>query len=265
VLITAVAKSPTGFRGQDVLVKVDSQPFQPAAALSPASAMPLDVILVIDCSPSASRSPLWRSEMQAIPEFLSSLSRSTSQLRVGVVEFAERPALLQPLTADRAAAISALQQLSPVHGGTALYDGMVNAVTGLQQSKRSATRRVIVVLSDGDDNQSHSSREAVIAAAQRESVVIFGILPQPQNVGRGAGIMNDLTAETGGTLFSPPGSKDMGRMFESLASELGLQYFAKLPLPSSQKAIHRLEWKSAVKSMEIHGASAVVTPVAAQP
>jgi Ca-activated chloride channel family protein len=103
---------------------------------------PVSIVLVLDASGSMKKGAAQvvaaaRSFVQALPE----------QDSLGVMQFADKAVLLQDLSTQRAASLDAIDQYQAA-GGTALYDALVDTLARL---KRADGRRVVVLLTDGRD------------------------------------------------------------------------------------------------------------------
>jgi len=112
-------------------------------------------------------------------------------------------------------------------GGTALYDALYFACRDkLQLDKpRYRFRRAVIIVSDGDDNQSRVSRDQALEMAQKADAVIYSI---STNISRiesdGDKVLKYLSAETGGQAFFPFKAEDLAQSFENIANELRHQY-----------------------------------------
>jgi VWFA-related protein len=101
-----------------------------------------------------------------------------------------------------------IEHVAPQHApgeGTAIYDAIQEACKQMGDPDRNQpARRVLVVISDGDDNQSHVSRLQATAEAVRSGTVIFGMfaVPGPYLSGPGEKVMEDLAKQTGGETVS---------------------------------------------------------------
>src|SRR6185503_19249778 len=94
-----------------------------------------------------------------------------------------------------------------------------------QDQPKHKFRRAIVIVSDGDDNQSHYTRDQALEMAQKADVVIYGISTNISKIeSDGDKVLKYLTAETGGRAFFPFKVEDLEVSFENLASELRHQY-----------------------------------------
>jgi VWFA-related protein len=133
-------------------------------------------------------------------------------------------------------------------GGTALYDAIYTASeqllnkSPLPQETNPDVRRVLVVISDGDDNSSNRSRGAAVEAAQRAGVIIYAISTSTQWIsideekdpskrinrkyekGEGDHVLEQLATETGGRAFFPYRIDDLGQSFLDIGDELRHQY-----------------------------------------
>ena len=103
-------------------------------------------------------------------------------------------------------------------------------------------RRVLVVISDGDDNSSNRSRGAAVEMAQRAGVIIYAISTSTQWInedeqtdpskrinrkfqkGEGDHVLEQLAVETGGRAFFPYRVDDLGQSFLDIGDELRHQY-----------------------------------------
>jgi VWFA-related protein len=112
-------------------------------------------------------------------------------------------------------------------GGTALYDAIYQACKEkfLKDRPDHPTRKAIVVVSDGEDNQSEVSRAQAIEMAQRAEVIIYAISTDDTGlVLRGDKVLSQLAEATGGRAFFPFKMKDVARSFSAIEDELRSQY-----------------------------------------
>ncbi len=112
-------------------------------------------------------------------------------------------------------------------GGTALYDAIYRACRE-KLSKDAGdhpVRRAIVVVSDGEDNQSEVSRAKAIEMAQRSEVIIYAISTDDSGlILRGDKALQQLADATGGRAFFPFKMKDIKNSFAAIEDELRSQY-----------------------------------------
>jgi Ca-activated chloride channel homolog len=112
-------------------------------------------------------------------------------------------------------------------GGTALYDAIYHACKDKFLKDRSdhPVRKAIIVVSDGEDNQSEYSRAQAIEMAQRAEVIIYAISTDDSGlVMRGDRVLEQIADATGGRAFFPFKMKDITHSFAAIEDELRSQY-----------------------------------------
>ena len=112
-------------------------------------------------------------------------------------------------------------------GGTALYDAIYRACREKLSADRGdrPVRRAIIVVSDGEDNQSEVSRALAIEMAQRAEVIVYAISTDDSGlILRGDKALQQLADATGGRAFFPFKMKDIKNSFAAIEDELRSQY-----------------------------------------
>jgi Ca-activated chloride channel homolog len=143
-----------------------------------------------------------------------------------VASFDTAAELVTDLTDDIPALDKAVQSLRP-GGGTALYDAIFFASRDklMQDQPLYKFRRAMVILSDGEDNQSRYTRDQALEMAQKADVTVYTI---STNISRiptdGDKVMRYFAAETGGQAFFPFQASDLNQSFENISNELRHQY-----------------------------------------
>jgi len=184
--------------------------------------LPLRLAVLIDTSNSIR--DRFRFQQEAAVEFINSVVRP--QDRAIVVSFDTGPELISDLTADTTKLAQAVRSLRP-GGGTSFYDAIYYACHDkLQQDQpRDKYRRALIVLSDGDDNNSRFSRDQALEMAQKADVVIYAISTNNSGMEKdGDKVLRYFTRETGGLVFFPFKVQDLSQSFENIANELRHQY-----------------------------------------
>ncbi len=187
------------------------------------SDLPLRLAILVDSSNSI-RERLKFIQESAI-EFLNSVMRP-EQDRAAVISFDTVPEIQANLTGNLDHLTRVIRQLR-AGGGTALYDAIFLACRDKlgQDQPRHKFRRAIVLLSDGDDNQSRYTRDQALEMAQKSDVVIYTI---STNISKaetaGDRVLKYYAAETGGVAFFPFRAEDLSQSFENIANELRHQY-----------------------------------------
>jgi VWFA-related protein len=112
-------------------------------------------------------------------------------------------------------------------GGTSFYDAIYYTCRDKLMLDRPMHkfRRAMVVLSDGEDNNSHYSRDQALEMAQKADAVIYTISTNITRVETdGDKVLKYFAQETGGLAFFPFKVQDLEQSFENIANELRHQY-----------------------------------------
>ena len=206
--------------------------------------LPLRIGLLMDTSNSI-RDRL-KFEQDAATSFLFSVLRHNKD-QAFVMTFDDEPAILQRFTDDAGRLRDEIVK-TRAGGGTAVYDAIYDACQKeLSHPPRppgdqpDVVRRVMILISDGDDNLSNHTRSEAIEMAQRYSVVIYTISTSTQwiqlsqtdpdklanrktHLTEGDKILQDLADETGGRAFFPYHVDDLDQSFQDIGDELRNQY-----------------------------------------
>ena len=208
----------------DFRVFDDGKPAASVRAFSRETNLPLRVGLLIDASNSVR--DRFKFEQEAAIEFLNQIIRPKFD-KAFVIGFDTTPEVTQDFTDDTEALSHGVRMLRP-GGGTAMYDAIYYACRDkLMKADNSqvATRRAIILLSDGEDNQSRVSREEAVEMAQRAEVIIYAISTNTSGLKlRGDKILEHFADETGGKAFFPFKIQDVADAFSQIQDELRSQY-----------------------------------------
>jgi Ca-activated chloride channel homolog len=186
------------------------------------SDLPLRLAVVIDTSNSIRER--FKFQQEAAVEFINSVMRP--QDKAVVVSFDTGPELVQDLTSDTARLAQAVRDLRP-GGGTALYDAIFFACRDklMQDQPMHKFRRALIVISDGEDNQSRYSRDQALELAHKADVVMYAISTNISRISSdGDKVLKYFSEETGGLVFFPFKVQDLAQSFENIANELRHQY-----------------------------------------
>lgn len=223
--------------------------------------VPLDIAILFDVSSSVSNKGFFSFQQKAAAAFLKQVLKPTD--RAAVFTITDQPRLVEPLASAEVAAARLLTipaATTPVP--TAFYDTVMAAAKYLNEKSAERHRRVIVVISDGDDNFSSLIKDLTIAearaeqkgettpaaarqnllarrqravlevqrAVQQADVAFYSINPGGASVHlnmistRAQNDMMSIAQSTGGTAFVPDSDKDLERVFGEVAAELRGQY-----------------------------------------
>ena len=184
--------------------------------------LPLRLAILIDTSNSIR--DRFKFQQEAAIEFINSVMRP--QDRAVVISFDTGAELVADLTNDTTKLDNAIRGLRP-GGGTALFDAIFFACRDklMQDQPQHKFRRAMVILSDGDDNQSKYTRDQSLEMAHKADVAIYNISTNITRIqSDGDKILKYLSQETGGLTFFPFKVQDLAQSFENIANELRHQY-----------------------------------------
>lgn len=208
------------------------------------SDLPLRIGMLLDTSNSI-RDRL-KFEQDAANNFLFSVVRPKKD-EAFLMTFDDEPQVLQGFTNDTGALRDHILR-TRAGGGTAVYDAIYDACENLLShpprppgDQPDVVRRVMILISDGDDNLSTHTRSEAIEMAQRSSVVIYSISTSTQWVSlddpnkeqsgnrkyhltEGDQILKNLAEDTGGRAFFPYHVDDLDQSFQDISEELRNQY-----------------------------------------
>jgi Mg-chelatase subunit ChlD len=164
-------------------------------------------------------------EQASAVEFLNQVIRPQRD-QAFVVGFDVTPEVTQDFTDNTEALAHGVHELRP-GGGTAMYDALYFACRDklLKAAKGLTVRRAIILLSDGDDNQSHVTREEAIEMAQRAEAIVYTISTNVSGTkGQGDKVLERIADATGGRAFFPFQIRDVANDFAEIQDELRSQY-----------------------------------------
>ena len=186
--------------------------------------LPLRVGIVIDASTSI-RSR-FAFEQQSATEFLLKILKAKSD-RAFVMGFDVTPTVTQDWTNNVDALETGVNRLRP-GGGTALFDAVYTACRDklLDVSRgQEPVRKTIVLLSDGDDNQSRVHPDEAIKMCQRAETIVYAISTNwTPSRGKGDKVLQEMAEDTGGQVFFPPSVEEVSNSFTAIEDELRSQY-----------------------------------------
>ena len=216
-------KRVTDLKQADFRFVDDSKPAMEIRSFHAETNLPLQVGLLIDASSSVR--DRFKFEQESAIEFLNQTVRKRFD-QAFVVGFDATPEVTQDFTDETEKLSRGVRDLRP-GGGTALYDAVYYACREklLKQPQNGPTRRAIILLSDGDDNQSHVTREEAIEMAQRAEAIIYTISTNVSGTkGAGDRQLERMADATGGRAFAPFQIRDVANAFAEIQDELRSQY-----------------------------------------
>jgi VWFA-related protein len=185
--------------------------------------LPLRVGLLIDASNSIRDRFLF--EQDSAIEFLHQIIRPKTD-KAFVLAFDEVWDLTQDFTGDLDKLTKGVKVIRP-GGGTALWDAVFYACRDklMKEHETGPVRKAIILVSDGDDNQSRVLRQEAIEMAQRAGVIVYTISTNlSNNPDEGDRSLKMLAETTGGQAFFPFKLQDVANAFHDINEELRSQY-----------------------------------------
>jgi len=226
VLMTVTNKKHhlvTDLTKDDFQVFEDSKP-QTIRYFSRETNLPVRIGVLIDTSNSV-RDRL-RFEQEAAVDFLNTTLRPGKDMAF-VEAFDVEVQMVQDYTDDMEKLSKAIGSLL-AGGVTSLYDAIYFSCKEKMlffPPPEPYLRRIMIIISDGEDNQSERTRDEALAMAQRAEVTIYTISTNRSGLpGRGDKVLRRLAEETGGRAFLPFEASDLAANFHEITRELRSQY-----------------------------------------
>jgi Ca-activated chloride channel family protein len=221
----------TNLKLGDFLLQIDGQTAE-IGDLS-RSETPVRLALLFDNSSSVSIAREF--EKKAAIRFFRRVIRPEKDL-VALFSVATVSHLEQPLTKDVSMLVQAIEGFAPPAGATALLDGIIEAANYMKEVNG---RRVIVIVSDGDDTVSDSSFETALKSLQVANCQVYVVkttdFENAIRTGQRTGSANlrqlaaerrmqEFAAQTGGAVYSPIDEDELDKAFAQISAELSQQY-----------------------------------------
>lgn len=197
------------------------------------SESPIRLAMLFDNSSSVNAAREF--EKEAAIKFFKRVIRPDRDL-AALFSVATETLLEQPLTKNVNLLVRSIESFAQPTGATALLDGVIIASDYLSQADG---RRVIVIVSDGDDTKSDSSFEDALRAAQQANCQIYVVKTTDfenfvrtksrvanANTRRLAAEkrMQEFARQTGGAVYSPIDERELEAAFRQISAELSQQY-----------------------------------------
>lgn len=179
--------------------------------------LPASVSIVFDTSGSMSEGKIIQAK-EALARFIRT---SKPEDEFFLVDFNTRARLLLNRTRDSDAVLNKLSYVEP-NGNTAFYDAVYLGVEKVLQGNRA--RKIVLVISDGEDNESRYSFKQLQQRLKETDVIIYtigfgGYYPLKGGL-NGRDTLKELASVTGGRSFFPKGGVEMDEAFEKIALEM---------------------------------------------
>jgi VWFA-related protein len=198
-----------------------------AARLGDPGEAPLELAMLFDTSGSVyTRFDL---ERAAAARFLNRIMRPLDS--VFIVSVANQPQIMLGRTSSLEAALQAVARIVPTTQATAFYNSVAKAVRALEETDRQEARRVIIAISDGEDNRSlDNTQEDLLRDLQLTNCIFYSINPRGRTYDRNfisrraQQGMEALAQQTGGLSFVADSAEELAGFLDRIADELQGQY-----------------------------------------
>jgi Ca-activated chloride channel family protein len=212
----------SGLKSKDFHIYENGQ-LQEIVVFAREADQPLRLCLLFDSS--ASIASALKTQQDSAIEFLQSIFRPRID-RVSIFQFSDEVEQLQKFGNRLESLNRAIRSIKP-GGGTSLYDAVSLASESLSTQ---AGRKVIVVVSDGEDTTSHVSLHDCLRTTQNSEAVLYALVVQPikGEVGRnlaGEHTMIFLANRTGGRFFKVSSAESLRASYVNISDELRTQYY----------------------------------------
>ncbi|MGC2697845.1 MAG: VWA domain-containing protein, partial [Candidatus Angelobacter sp.] len=208
----------TNLQLADFVVYEDGQPQKITSFIR--QDIPVSIGIVVDNSGSM------RTKRAAVTKaVLNLIQASNPQDEVFVVNFNDDPYLDQDFTNKVDVLREALDRVDS-RGGTALYDAVIASSDHLAKSAKK-DKKVLLVVTDGVDNESRESLETAIRTVQNETgpaIYTIGILSDEPGTKRAKRALQSLSDQTGGVAFFPKDLAEVDEISQEVARDIRNQY-----------------------------------------
>lgn len=202
--------------------------------------LPLNIAIVLDTSESVTSQ--FDAERNSIKDFLQDTIRHEDT--AVLFAFNENIRVIAPVRYNRRELSHRLKRIKP-QGDTALYDTVSAAAERLAEDSRPA-RRIIILVSDGQENRSRISMDGALTAALKAGAAIYSVNDGDDDITamgkQGETVLKTLAQSTGGSYFVASEDGDIGSAFSKIRKELRSQYvLAYKPSELSSSEFHFLK------------------------
>jgi Ca-activated chloride channel family protein len=229
-VVDTYGKALGGLKVEDFELRVDGQ----VKAISDISYSDTPVRLALLFDNSSSLIAAREFEKQAAIRFFRQVIRPVDQ--AAIYNVATEVVLAQPLTSDVRSMVRTIENFGKPEGATRLFDAIVQAANYLRPQPG---RKVIIIVSDGEDTLSDTDFEETLRVAQAADCQIYAVqtkqieyVMQTGQPGGNANLrslaaerrMQEFAAQTGGAVYSPLAVNELDAAFAQISADLAQQY-----------------------------------------
>jgi len=229
-------------RPESLVVWDDKTQVSSGVKLIPGANLPLRLGILIDTSKSQRDNELYKAGVTNMKDFVNRIVRLDED-RVFFERFSTTAEATSLLSKQQLSGISFPLQ---VGGATVLYDAIALACSDRigKPDSRTPMRRVLIILSDGEDNQSHITRAKAEAFPVSSGVLVFAI--STNNSGReskGDAVLNHFAKASGGTAYTGLSQQDMAKVFDQIREQIESMYYIAFvpPVTPRNGDVHKVD------------------------
>jgi VWFA-related protein len=183
--------------------------------------VPISLGLIIDTSAS-----MTDKRDRVASAALAMVKGSNAEDEVFIINFNESAVLAKDFTNNTKDLESALRNLDP-KGETAMRDALLLGIEHLRH-RAHRDKRVLLVVTDGEDNSSAETQAHLVEVAQQNDVIIYAIgllgAEEPESAARAKKQLKELTQQTGGQSWFPNDVAEIANITPEIAHEIRNQY-----------------------------------------
>jgi Ca-activated chloride channel homolog len=211
---------------EDIVIEEEGKP-QKIVSLGEPGQTPVDIAMLVDVSGSVQGK--FALQQQAAVQFIKEVLKPKDG--VSIFSIGITPKMVKERTTSSEEAITGLLAIAPLKEPTALFDTIAEAVRYTDKTADPGSRRVLVVISDGEENySSHNTLKDALAELQKKDCLFYAINPSGAGIKlnqislKGQGFMESMATQTGGKAFNLSRVEELGSVFRQITDELQAQY-----------------------------------------
>lgn len=223
---TAEGRPVRDLKAEDFIIEEEGRR-QQIASLGEPGKTPVEIAIIFDISGSIHGQ--FEFEQQAAVRFVREVLKPADA--VSVFSIGLTPKMIKARTTSGEEAITGLMSIVPSKEPTAFFDALVESAIYLGKMADAGSRRVLVVISDGEENYSqYNTLSNALQELQKNDCLFYSINPSGSAMNlnkvslKGQSVMESMSAQTGGKAFVPEKIEDLEAVFRQIAEELQAQY-----------------------------------------
>lgn len=210
----------------------------------------LKIGLLIDVSGSVGN--FFKDQQQAAAIFLQETLRPSDS--ASIISFGLESRVAQDFTSNLQSLTGAVQALSVGESSTAIYDAVSSSCATLSAGSESGfARRVLILITDGEENASHSRIENAIDAALQSDVIVFALNTNRSQQATDP-MLEKISKSTGGNVLHARGARELKAAFRKINDQLRNQYLVgyKPPHWKADQSFHKIRVTTQRFALRIH-------------